>query len=49
MLKNVLRTRKTVKRARSRTSTVFQLGITILRSFLILEKKTASTFPFPPF
>lgn len=49
MLKNVLRTRKTVSSDKSKTSVHFHVGITILSNFLILERKTASTLPFPAY
>ena len=32
-----------------KTSLVFQLGMTILSSFLILSQKTRSTLPLPPY
>lgn len=49
ILKNVLKTRNTVSNAKSSTSTLFQLGITIFNNFLILDINIASTLPLPPF
>ena len=47
ILRNVLRIKKTVRRKISKSYYDFHVGITILTSFFILEKKTESTFPLP--
>ena len=45
-LRKVLRIKKTVRRI-SKSYYDFHVGITILISFFIREKKTESTFPLP--
>ena len=47
ILRKVLKTKKMVRRKRSKTYYDFHVGMTILISFFILEKKTESTFPLP--
>jgi len=49
ILRKVLRIKKTVRRKISKSYYDFHVGITILTSFFILEKKTESTFPLPFF
>ena len=49
ILKNVLNTKKTVNKTKSKTYWHFHVGITILISFFILIINMSSTFPFPPY
>ena len=48
ILRYVLKTRKTVNKPKSKTSTQFQSGMTIFNKYLIRVRKMESTLPLPP-